>query len=57
MKRKNFIEISTIEEVAQTFKLLPYTIRRLCREDKIPAFLPVKGGFASCEKIWRTVEV
>ncbi|MCX5695006.1 MAG: helix-turn-helix domain-containing protein [Candidatus Omnitrophica bacterium] len=33
-----FIETYTIEEVAESLKLHPYTIRRLCRERKIPAF-------------------
>ena len=28
----------TAEEVAEALKLHPYTIRRLCREDKIPCF-------------------
>ncbi len=28
----------TAEEVAQALKLHPYTVRRLCREDKIPCF-------------------
>ena len=35
---KKFIETFTIEEVAEALKLHPYTIRRLCREGKIPAF-------------------
>ncbi len=38
MKRKKFIETYTVQEVAQALKLHPYTIRRLCREGKIPAF-------------------
>ncbi len=28
----------TVEEIAKALKLHPYTIRRLCREEKIPAF-------------------
>ncbi len=32
------METYTVEEVAQTLKLHPYTIRRLSREGKIPAF-------------------
>lgn len=28
----------TVEEVAKALKLHPYTIRRLCREEKIPCF-------------------
>ncbi len=36
MKKK--IEYYTVEEVAATLKLHPYTIRRLCREGKIPCF-------------------
>ena len=35
---KKFIETYTVEEVAQALKLHPYTIRRLSREKKIPAF-------------------
>ncbi|RKY39679.1 MAG: hypothetical protein DRP76_03160, partial [Candidatus Omnitrophota bacterium] len=44
------------EEIAQALKLHPYTIRRLCREGKIPAFSAAKGRFASGEKFggqWR----
>ena len=33
-----FIETYTVEEVAHALKLHPYTIRRLSRESKIPAF-------------------
>lgn len=33
-----FIETYTVEEFAQALKLHPYTIRRLSREQKIPAF-------------------
>lgn len=32
------IEVYTVEEVANALKLHPYTIRRLSRERKIPAF-------------------
>ena len=32
------LETYTVEEVAKALKLHPYTIRRLCRERKIPAF-------------------
>ena len=32
------IEVYTVEEVAKALKLHPYTIRRLSRESKIPAF-------------------
>lgn len=35
---KNLIETYTVEEVAHALKLHPYTIRRLSREGKIPAF-------------------
>jgi excisionase family DNA binding protein len=35
---KNPLESYTVEEVAQALKLHPYTIRRLSREGKIPAF-------------------
>ncbi len=34
----DLIETYTVEEVAQALKLHPYTIRRLSREGKIPAF-------------------
>ena len=34
----DFIETYTVEEVAHALKLHPYTIRRLSRERKIPAF-------------------
>ena len=41
----------TVEEIAQALKLHPYTIRRLCREGKIPAFSAILyGGSASGEK-------
>lgn len=33
-----FIESYTVDEVAEALKLHPYTIRRLCREGKIPCF-------------------
>lgn len=32
------IETYTIDEVSESLKLHPYTVRRLCREKKIPAF-------------------
>lgn len=35
---KNPMETYTVDEVAQALKLHPYTIRRLSREGKIPAF-------------------
>ena len=35
---RKFIETFTVKEVAEALKLHPYTIRRLCREGKIPAF-------------------
>jgi len=35
---KKFIETYTVEEVAEALKLHPYTVRRLSREGKIPAF-------------------
>ena len=47
----------TVEEIAEALKLHPYTIRRLCREGKIPAFSAILyGGSASGEKFggqWR----
>ena len=36
MKEK--IEFYTAEEVAEVLRLHPYTVRRLCREKKVPAF-------------------
>jgi len=38
MEKTAFINPYTVQEVAEALKLHPYTIRRLCREDKIPAF-------------------
>ena len=35
---KNPMETYTVDEVAQALKLHPYTIRRLSREGRIPAF-------------------
>jgi excisionase family DNA binding protein len=35
---RKFIETFTVDEVAKALKLHPYTIRRLCRDGKIPAF-------------------
>ena len=35
---KKSVDYYTAEEVAKTLRLHPYTIRRLCREGKIPAF-------------------
>lgn len=32
------IEFYTVEELAKVLRLHPYTIRRLCREKKVPAF-------------------
>ena len=32
------IEFYTAEEVASVLRLHPYTVRRLCREKKVPAF-------------------
>lgn len=37
-KMKKLIETFTVDEVAKAVKLHPYTIRRLCRDGKIPAF-------------------
>lgn len=31
-------EFYTAEEVAEVLRLHPYTVRRLCREKKVPAF-------------------
>jgi excisionase family DNA binding protein len=35
---KKLLETYTVEEVAKTLRLHEYTIRRLCREEKIPCF-------------------
>ena len=35
---KKLVEAFTAEELAEYLKLHPYTIRRLCREGKIPTF-------------------
>ena len=35
---KKPIEVYTVDEVAEALKLHPYTIRRLSREKKVPAF-------------------
>ena len=35
---KKLVESHTVEEVAEALKLHPYTIRRLCRDGKIPGF-------------------
>ncbi len=35
---KNLMETYTVDEVAWALKLHPYTIRRLSREGKVPAF-------------------
>jgi len=32
------IESYTVEEVAEALKIHPYTVRRLCREGKMPCF-------------------
>ena len=32
------VEFYTAEEVAEVLRLHPYTVRRLCREKKVPAF-------------------
>lgn len=32
------IQTYTIDEVAKFLKLHPYTVRRLCREGKVPGF-------------------
>jgi len=38
VKMKRLLESYTVEEVAEGLKLHPYTVRRLSREKKIPAF-------------------
>ncbi len=35
---KDLAETFTAEDVAEYLKIHPYTVRRLCREKKIPAF-------------------
>jgi len=32
------VEFYTAEEVAKVLRLHPYTVRRLCREKRVPAF-------------------
>ncbi|MBU4479196.1 MAG: helix-turn-helix domain-containing protein [Candidatus Omnitrophica bacterium] len=32
------IESHTVDEVAEALKIHPYTVRRLCREGKLPCF-------------------
>ena len=32
------VEFYTVDEVAKVLKLHPYTVRRLCREKRVPAF-------------------
>lgn len=32
------LEVYTVEEVAKALRLHPYTVRRLCREKRVPAF-------------------
>ena len=32
------VKFYTAEEVAKVLKLHPYTVRRLCREKRVPAF-------------------
>jgi excisionase family DNA binding protein len=32
------VEFYTVDEVAKVLRLHPYTIRRLCREKRVPAF-------------------
>jgi len=35
---QKLIETYTVQEVAKALKLHPYTVRRLSREEKVPAF-------------------
>ena len=35
---KKIMESYTVDEIAEALKLHPYTVRRLCREGKIPCF-------------------
>ena len=35
---KKIMESYTVDDVAEALKLHPYTVRRLCREGKIPCF-------------------
>ncbi len=32
------VEFYTVDEVAKVLRLHPYTVRRLCREKRVPAF-------------------
>jgi excisionase family DNA binding protein len=38
MDMKKKVKFYTVEEIAHLLRLHPYTIRRLCREGKVPAF-------------------
>ena len=38
MGEQKILDVYTAEEVAEALKFHPYSIRRLCREKKIPAF-------------------
>jgi excisionase family DNA binding protein len=38
LRKRKIIDVYTAEEVAEALKLHPYTIRRLSREGKLPAF-------------------
>ena len=38
MPKAKIEEFLTVEEVAKALNLHPYTVRRLCREEKIPCF-------------------
>lgn len=38
MPKAKIEEFLTVDEVAKALKFHPYTVRRLCREEKIPCF-------------------
>ncbi len=58
MKKIAFVNPHTVQEIAQALKLHPYTIRRLCREGKIPAFSAILyDGSASGEKFGGRMEI
>ena len=38
MPKTKIEEFLTVDEVAKALKFHPYTVRRLCREEKIPCF-------------------
>ncbi|MFH1504943.1 MAG: helix-turn-helix domain-containing protein [Candidatus Omnitrophota bacterium] len=48
---KKMLESYTADEVALALKLHPYTVRRLCREGKIPSFKAGGSGGLMLKKL------